>query len=65
MVPTPRCVMTTLPQEELPKDTGILRTAAQTNPLDFGPFVKQPCVGLYADVANGGTLSVGDEVHLG
>jgi len=63
-VPTPRCVMTTLPQEDLPKDTGILRAAAQANPLDFGPFVKQPCVGLYADVAGGGSIAVGDEVVL-
>jgi uncharacterized protein YcbX len=63
-VPAPRCVMTTLPQDDLPKDTGILRAAAQTNPLDFGPFKKQPCVGVYADVATPGSVSVGDEVHL-
>lgn len=63
-VPTPRCVMTTLPQEDLPKDTGILRAAAQANPLDFGPFVKQPCVGLYADVAAGGVVGIGDTVAI-
>ena len=27
----PRCVMTTLPQRDLPKDSGILRTAARHN----------------------------------
>ncbi len=37
----PRCVMTTLPQGDLPKDSGILRTAAQHN---------QASVGVYADV---------------
>jgi MOSC domain-containing protein len=63
-LPVPRCVMTTLPQEDLPKDTGILRTAARENPLDFGPFPKQPCVGVYADVIAPGTVSVGDEVTI-
>lgn len=63
-VPTPRCVMTTLPQEDLPKDPGILRTAARANPLDFGPFTNQPCVGLYADVKGAGNIAVGDEVRL-
>lgn len=63
LVPTPRCVMTTLPQGELPKDPGILRTAAQANPLDFGPFAAQPCVGVYAEVVEGGTVRTGDAVR--
>jgi uncharacterized protein YcbX len=29
--PCPRCVMTTLPQDDLSKDVGILRAAAQPN----------------------------------
>jgi uncharacterized protein YcbX len=64
LVPTPRCVMTTLPQGDLPKDTGILRTAASMNPLPFGPFLAQPCVGVYAEVLAGGTIRVGDAVRI-
>lgn len=52
----PRCVMTTLPQADLPKDPGILRTAAQHNAVH---------VGVYAKVIRGGRLQRGDRVALG
>jgi uncharacterized protein YcbX len=51
----PRCVMTTLPQGDLPRDLSILRTAAQHN---------QGNVGVYAAVLRGGTIRRGDAVRL-
>jgi MOSC domain-containing protein len=53
--PCPRCVMITLPQGDLPKDSGILRTAAQHNEVN---------VGVYASVLSGGTIHRGDAVSL-
>jgi len=53
--PCPRCVMTTLPQGDLPKDPGILRTAAKHNQVN---------VGIYATVLRGGTIHRGDSVRL-
>jgi uncharacterized protein len=53
--PCPRCVMTTLPQEDLQKDTGILRAAAQHNGAN---------VGVYASVARGGRVRTGDIVRV-
>ena len=53
--PCPRCVMTTLPQGDLPRDPGILRTAAQHNQVN---------VGVYAHVVRGGTIRRGDPVRL-
>ena len=52
----PRCVMTTLPQGDLPKDSGILRTAARHNDVH---------VGVYAEVHRGGTIRRGDAVTIG
>jgi uncharacterized protein len=53
--PCPRCVMTTLPQGDLPRDSGILRTAAQHH---------QAIVGVYVDIIRAGTVRRGDPVRL-
>jgi uncharacterized protein len=60
----PRCVMITLPQGDLPKDPGILRTAADHNRLDIPGVGRYPCVGVYATVAAGGKVHRGDAVAL-
>jgi uncharacterized protein YcbX len=52
----PRCVMTTLPQGDLPKDSGILRTAARHNDVH---------VGVYGEVRRAGRVQRGDAVTLG
>ena len=52
---TGRCVMTTLPQADLPKDSGILRTAARHNNAE---------VGVYAEVLTGGSVRRGDAVTV-
>jgi uncharacterized protein YcbX len=54
--PCGRCVMTTLPQDDLPKDNGILKTAVRHN---------QARVGAYASVVQGGLIHAGDSVSLG
>jgi uncharacterized protein len=53
--PCPRCVMITLAQGDLPKDSGILRTAAQHNKVN---------VGVYASVLRGGRVRRGDAIRL-
>jgi uncharacterized protein len=53
--PSGRCVMTTLAQGDLPRDAGILRTAAQHNHAH---------VGVYASVVQGGVVRRGDSVSL-
>lgn len=53
--PCSRCVMTTLPQGNLPKDPEILRTALQQNHGN---------VGVYASVLQGGTIRPGDRIRV-
>ncbi len=63
-MPDPRCVMTTLAQEDLPKDTDILRTLIRHNRIQVGDMGQFPCAGAYAVVAALGTVRTGDRVGL-
>jgi uncharacterized protein YcbX len=64
ILPDPRCVMTTLAQEDLPKDPGVLRTVARMNSLPVGTGGRLPCAGVYAAVARPGLVRTGDPVLL-
>ena len=60
----PRCVMTTLAQDDLPQDTDVLRTLVRNNRLQVGDLGKFPCAGVYAVVAAPGTVRIGDRVVI-
>jgi uncharacterized protein YcbX len=53
--PCARCVMITLPQGDLPEDTGILRAAVQHN---------RSAVGVYATVVRPGRVQRGDQIRF-
>ena len=53
--PCGRCVMTTLAQGDLPRDPGILKTAAKFNEVR---------IGIYASVIQPGAVKIGDPVSI-
>ena len=61
--PCPRCVMPTLAQGDLPKDTGIFSKGIAANRVHV-PFADKalPSVGVYARVIATGTVKRGDAV---
>ncbi|MDA1256236.1 MAG: MOSC domain-containing protein [Chloroflexi bacterium] len=63
-LPDPRCVMTTLAQEDLPRDTDVLRAIVRHNRLQVGDLGQFPCVGVYAVVGARGPVRIGDPVAL-
>jgi uncharacterized protein YcbX len=62
-IPDPRCVMTTMAQGELPKDTEVLRTLVRHNRIDVAGGLY-PCAGVYATVAAPGAIRAGDSAVL-
>ncbi len=51
---TDRCVMTTNPQSELPQDPDVLRAVTELN---------DACLGVFAEVEQGGVVRVGDALR--
>ena len=59
-----RCVMTTLPQDDLLSDPGILRALVRHNAVQVGDAGRFPCAGAYGVVEAAGTVRTGDHVAV-
>ena len=64
LLPTMRCIMTTLAQGDLPRDNEVLRTLTRHNRVEIPGLGTWSCVGAYAAVSEPGRVQVGDEVAL-
>jgi uncharacterized protein YcbX len=62
-LPDPRCVMPSLAQEDLPKDSRILKALARHNRIDVAG-ARYPCAGVYAVADAAGTIRKDDRVSL-
>ena len=63
-LPTMRCVMTTLPQEDLPRDRGTLQAIAAHNRVEIAGFGTWACAGSYGSVGSAGRVRVGDAYSI-
>ena len=63
LMPTMRCVMTTLAQEALPNDPEVLRALVRENLALVPDGKRYPCLGVYGSLAR--KLSAGGRVQLG
>jgi uncharacterized protein YcbX len=62
-LPDPRCVMPSLAQRDLPKDSNILKALAKHNRIDVAGALY-PCAGVYAVAQATGTIRKDDSVSL-
>jgi len=60
----PRCIVTVLGQEELPRDNTVLQVIAQNNRLNVPVLGPSPCAGVYGTLHTGGVLRRRDGVTL-
>jgi uncharacterized protein YcbX len=68
LMPTMRCVMTTLAQEALPSDPEVLRALVRENLVAVPDGKRYPCLGVYGSLArklsSGGRVQRGDVCQL-
>ena len=64
MLPTPRCAVPTLAHGALPRRVDAVRTLLTENRVAIPDMGVKPCLGAYAQVVTGGTVSVGDQASL-
>lgn len=64
VLPDARCIMTTLAQEDLPRDRTILAGLVKHNRLQIGDKGRYPCAGVYARVLTPGAVRHGDAVAV-
>jgi uncharacterized protein YcbX len=62
LLPTMRCIMTTLDQDQLPRDGAVLRAISKHNRIELPGLGTWSCVGAYAAVETPGQIRVGDQV---
>jgi uncharacterized protein YcbX len=63
-VPGARCVMTTLPQADLPRDLAVLKALATHNRIAIRGLGPSACAGVFATVETPGALRLGAAVAL-
>jgi hypothetical protein len=64
LIPTMRCIMTTLAQGDLPRDNEILRAVTRHNRIEIPGLGTWSCVGAYAAVTAPGRVHLGDAVAI-
>jgi hypothetical protein len=59
-LPTPRCVIPSLPQAGLPDDRALLKTLASEHRRPVAGLGRAACFGVYAEVVRPGFVTAGD-----
>ncbi|UZF44717.1 MOSC domain-containing protein [Rhodococcus rhodochrous] len=63
---TARCVMVTLPHQEVPARRDMLREVTHAHQVPNVPEGRpMPCIGVYATVTTSGAITIGDEIDVG
>jgi len=65
LIPTMRCIMTTLAQGALPRDNEVLKRIKAENRIEIPNMGTWSCVGAYATVETPARVAVGDAFSVG